>query len=41
MLLCYLVCTRYRIEMSEPEAVRMALAAVPLPLNFRGKITRR
>jgi cytochrome P450 len=41
MLLCHLVCTRYRIQLSEPEAVRMILAAVPLPLNFRGIITRR
>lgn len=41
MLLCHLLCTRYRIEVAEPEEVRMALAAVPLPLSFRGTITRR
>lgn len=40
MLLCQLLCTRYRIELIEPENLRMALAAVPLPLNFRGTITR-
>jgi hypothetical protein len=41
MLLCYLMCTRYRIELLEPEKVRMALMSVPLPLNFHGTITRR
>lgn len=41
MLLCHFLCTRYRIELIEPEAARMVLAAVPLPLSFRGTITRR
>jgi cytochrome P450 len=41
MLLCYLLCTRYRIQLSKPEAVRMVLVSVPLPLNFHGTITRR
>lgn len=41
MLLCHLLCTRYRVEVEDPEAVRMALAAVPMPLSFRGTITRR
>ena len=41
MLLCQLLCTRYRIEVEEPEAVRMALAAVPMPMGFRGTVTRR
>ncbi|HEX9945541.1 MAG TPA: cytochrome P450 [Thermoanaerobaculia bacterium] len=41
MLLCHFLCTRYRVEVAEPEAVRMALSAVALPLNFRGTITRR
>jgi cytochrome P450 len=39
ILLCQLVCTRYHIELEAPEAVRMALAAVPVPRGFRGKIT--
>lgn len=41
MLLCQLLCTRYRIELAEPESLRMALAAVPLPLGFQGTISRR
>lgn len=41
MLLCQLLCTRYRIELAEPENLRMALAAVPLPVGFRGTIRRR
>jgi cytochrome P450 len=41
MLLCHLMSTRYHIQLSDPETIRMALAAVPLPLNFRGTITRR
>lgn len=41
MLLCHLLCTRYRIQVSEPETIRMALAAVPVPLSFRGTVTRR
>jgi cytochrome P450 len=40
MLLCHLLCTRYRLQVEEPEAVRMVLAAVPLPVSFRGTITR-
>lgn len=41
MLLCHLFLTRYRIEVEEPESVRMMLAAVPLPVGFRGTISRR
>jgi len=41
MLMCQLLCTRYRVEILNPEAVRMAMAAVALPLNFEGTITRR
>lgn len=41
ILLCHLMTTRYRIQLAEPEAVRMALVSVPLPRNFRGTITRR
>lgn len=39
--LCHLFLTSYRLEVQEPESVRMMLAAVPLPLGFRGTITRR
>ena len=41
ILFCHLLCTRYRVQVSEPEAVRIALAAVPLPLHFHGTITHR
>ena len=41
ILLCHFMCTRYRIQVLEPEAVRMMLAAVALPVNFRGTLTRR
>jgi hypothetical protein len=33
--------TRYRIQLADPEAVRMALVSVPLPRNFHGTIVRR
>jgi cytochrome P450 len=41
ILLCHLLCTRYRVQLSEPEAVRMALVSVPLPRSFQGTIRRR
>ena len=41
MLLCQLLCTRYQIQVAEPEKVHMALAAVPLPMGFQGIVTRR
>jgi len=41
MLLCQLLCTRYQIQVAEPENVRMALAAVPLPIGFQGIVSRR
>jgi cytochrome P450 len=41
ILLCHLFCTRYRVELAAPEAVRMALVSVPLPRDFRGTIRRR
>lgn len=41
MLLCQLLSTRYRVQVAEPEAVRMALSAVAVPVNFHGTITRR
>jgi cytochrome P450 len=41
IMLCQLFLTHYRIQVEEPESVRMMLAAVPLPLGFRGTIRRR
>jgi len=41
MLLCHLFLTSYRIEVEEPESAGMMLAAVPMPVRFRGTITRR
>jgi cytochrome P450 len=41
LLLCQLLCTRYRIQVAKPEDVQMALAAVPLPMGFHGVVTRR
>jgi cytochrome P450 len=41
ILLCHLLCTRYRIEIATPGEVRMALTAVAMPLDFHGTITRR
>jgi cytochrome P450 len=41
ILWCHLLCTRYRAQPSEPEAVRIALGTAPLPRNFRGAISRR
>ncbi|HEV2854407.1 MAG TPA: cytochrome P450 [Thermoanaerobaculia bacterium] len=41
ILLCHLMLTRYRLEVEEPESVRMMLAAVPMPVGFRGRIVRR
>ncbi|HEX8698263.1 MAG TPA: cytochrome P450 [Myxococcaceae bacterium] len=41
MLLCHFLCTRYRVQVLEPEAVHMALFAVAQPHGFRGTLTRR
>jgi len=41
ILLCHLLSTRYRVRLTDPAAVRMALVSVPLPRNFHGTITRR
>jgi hypothetical protein len=35
------MCTQYRIEVAAPDTIRMLLAAVALPRNFYGTITRR
>jgi cytochrome P450 len=41
VLLCHLLCTRYRIDVAEAANPRMTLAAVPMPLDLRGRVTRR
>jgi cytochrome P450 len=41
MLLCHFMSTRYRLQLSEPEAIRMTLFAVAQPHGFRGTLTRR
>lgn len=41
ILLCHLMTTRYRLQLADPEALRIALVSVPLPLSFRGTIVRR
>lgn len=41
ILLAHLMCTRYRIELAEPERVRMALAAIAIPQSFVGNIVPR
>lgn len=41
ILLCYLFLIRFRVQVEERQSVRMMLAAVPLPLKFRGTISRR
>jgi cytochrome P450 len=40
ILLCHLFSTRYRVQVSEPEAVTMSIGAAPVPRNFRGTINR-
>lgn len=41
VLLCHLVSTRYAVEPAHPDRVRVALAAVPLPMDFTGVVRRR
>ncbi len=41
ILLAYLLTQRFRIEVEHPEQVKMMLASVPLPLGFRGLVSRR
>lgn len=41
VLLAYLLCTRYRIELRSPDRARVALAAVPMPMDFDGRLIRR
>jgi cytochrome P450 len=41
VLLCRQFCTTFRIEASRPEALRVAVAAIALPMDFDGRITLR
>lgn len=38
VLLCRLLCTKYQIEVANPADLRVAVAAVALPLGFDGRI---
>ncbi|WP_281557539.1 cytochrome P450 [Thalassomonas sp. RHCl1] len=40
IIFAYLMATRYQVHLKDPEKVSMALAAMPLPLNFKGEIRR-
>jgi cytochrome P450 len=39
--LCHLMCTRYRMELTRPEAITIMLHSGPVPVNFRGRIVPR
>lgn len=41
VILCHLLCTRYRAQVSDPDSVNILLGSVPLPRNFHGRITHR
>lgn len=41
MVLCRLLCTRYRVDVSDPDAVHVFLGSVPVPVDFRGSLARR
>ncbi|MGW8374987.1 cytochrome P450 [Streptomyces sp. ODS28] len=41
MALCYLMCTRYRLTVPDPEAVTMTYRFAPVPREFRGEIALR
>jgi cytochrome P450 len=40
VLLCRLFTTRYRIMVDDPDALRMSIGPVPLPIGFTGRVTR-
>lgn len=40
-LLCYLMCTRYRVDLPKTDASWIETSGVSLPIDFRGTITRR
>jgi cytochrome P450 len=41
VLLCRLFCTEFRVEAADPSALRVAIGAVALPMDFGGRVTRR
>jgi cytochrome P450 len=41
ILLAHLVCTRYRLEVTQPERARMAVASLVRPIDFRGALPAR
>lgn len=41
VLLAHLLCTRFRIELRDPAAARVALGAVPRPMDFDGHLRPR
>jgi cytochrome P450 len=41
MALCYLMCTRYRFDVSDAGAVTMVCRFAPIPENFRGRLRIR
>ena len=41
MLLCRLVCARYRVEVQDPELVEVLIASVPQFRGFTGTVSRR
>ncbi|MEV7193659.1 cytochrome P450 [Streptomyces sp. NPDC093510] len=40
MALCYLMCTRYRLTVPNPDTVTMACRFAPIPQHFRGRLVR-
>jgi cytochrome P450 len=41
VILAHLFCTRYRLDVPQPERARMAVASVARPADFDGAVTRR
>ena len=41
VILAHLLCTRYRIDVSQPERARIAVASVVRPADFNGTVSRR
>jgi len=41
MALCYLMCTRYRLDVPDLDTVTMVCRFAPIPENFRGRLDRR
>jgi cytochrome P450 len=41
MLLCRAMCLDFRVSLERPEKARIEQSAVPLPMDFRGRVLRR